>query len=43
MPDPLLSAPIFVAALVAAFSLKGGWVATAIIAAGGAAGWGLLG
>ncbi|MCL6250964.1 chromate efflux transporter [Altererythrobacter sp. KTW20L] len=43
LPDPLLSAPVFVLALAAAFSLKGGWVAPAIIAAGGAAGWALFG
>jgi chromate transporter len=39
LPDPLLSAPIFALALLAAFRLKGGWVAPAIIIAGGTAGW----
>jgi chromate transporter len=36
---PWLGGLIFVAALVAAFRLKGPWVAPAILAAGGAAGW----
>lgn len=39
LPDPLLAAPVFLLALVAAFQLKGGWVAPTIIVGGGAAGW----
>ena len=36
---PLIAVLIFVAALLAAFRLKGAWVAPAILAAGGVAGW----
>lgn len=36
---PWLGGLIFIGALVAAFRLKGAWVAPAILAAGGAAGW----
>lgn len=39
MESPLLAIPLFGFALLAAFRLKGAWVAPAILAAGGAAGW----
>lgn len=41
--NPLFAIPIFAAALLVAFRLKGAWVAPAILAAGGAAGWLALG
>ncbi|MFC3100303.1 chromate efflux transporter [Altererythrobacter lauratis] len=37
--DLIWAAPVFALALLAAFLVKGGWVAPAILAAGGAAGW----
>lgn len=40
---PLLTLPIFIAAALAAWKLKGAWVAPAILATAGAAGWMLLG